>query len=308
MGKRPVANDDDEVVNKRGDPGQLWWVDDEGAWHLVDTESPEAYLSCPIGQSREQQGFAFRDLGFMKINTAEGHLDIQWDVDKVAPAAVDSVLTYLDGTDRTKPVSLSFFYEGWNREIQQSQQAAMDRIGQAQAYRGVELLNSVMLHRHDLDDVNRNCNLIRHGFRAWQESGGRLSLDRDAPFDPLMPEMLIFMPDDFGELFRYLYVGKDSDLSRVFGSSWASKAAGRTTAPDNLYNYKLNKSYAGVLDSGEPRLDHIRARIQIEAADPIWTSYQRLLAPGELEDGSPVIVCLSKMTSDVSVKFMAGAA
>ena len=172
MGKRPVANDDDEVVTKRGDPGQMWWVDDEGAWHLVDTESPEAYLSCPIGQSREQQGFAFRDLGFMKINTAEGHLDIQWDVSKVAPAAVDSVLCYLDGTDQTKPVSLSFFYEGWNREIQQSQQAAMDRIGQAQAYRGVELLNSVMLHRHDLDEVNQNCNLIRHGFRAWQESGG----------------------------------------------------------------------------------------------------------------------------------------
>jgi hypothetical protein len=307
MGKRPVANDD-EVVNKGGDPGQLWWIDDEGGWHLVDTESPEAYLSCPIGQSREQQGFAFRDLGLMKVNTAESHLSVQWDVIRVAPAAVDSLFAYLDGSDREKPVTLNFFFQGWRRETQPSQQAAIDRIAKTMAYRGISLANIVMLHHHGLGEIGRSSRLIQRGYKAWEESAGLLTLDRNSPFDPLIQEIIVFMPDEFGELFRHLYVGPRSGYSQVFGKAWAAEAPGRTRGPDNKYIYETNKPYAGVLQCGEPRFDHIRALVSLKDADPVWTSYQRLITPCKLEDGTPIVTIISKLTEDVSVEFMAGVA
>ncbi len=307
MGRKPAANDDRDVNDRDKDPGQLWWVDDEGAWHFVDPQSSEPYVRCPIDGSREQEGFAFRHLGFAKVKTAESRLSVQYDVNNVAPRAVDSVLNYLDGRVEPKPVDLKFFYEGWNAETQASQTAALDRIDQTLAYRGVRLLNTVMLQRHDLREIGSSCSLIREGYRAWQISGGRLTLGSDDPYDPLMAEMVVGLPQDGGQLIL-AYVGPQSPAAKVFGTEWAAKVAGQANLPDRDYDTKVNRSYYGIFESGEPRFDHIRALIRLNDADPIWITYQRLIAPTVLEDGSPAFATLTKLTEDVSVKFMGGAA
>lgn len=308
MGRKPAANDDRDVNDRDKDPGQLWWVDDEGAWHFVDPQSSEPHVRCPIDGSREQEGFAFRHLGFAKVKTTASRLSVQYDVNNVAPRAADSVMNYLDGKGEPKPVDLKFFYEGWNAETQASQTAAVDRIDQTLAYRCVTLLSTVMLHRHDLVDIDLCCNPIKRVYRAWEEAQGRLTLEADAPFDPLMPELHVLLPLQHSEELVFAYVGQRSAIADVFGVDWATKAAGQMHLPDADYDHKVNNSYGGVFESGVPRLDHIRALIKLNNADPVWKSYQRLVAPTVLEDGSPALVCMAKVTDDISIKFMAGAA
>jgi hypothetical protein len=78
--------------------------------------------------------------------------------------------------------------------------------------------------------------------------------------------------------------------------------------PGRRYSFSIMQAYAGVLDTGEPRLDHIRAIVRRPSKDPLWVPYERLLFRAATEDGEPVLCCLSTITQDIAIPFMRASA
>ena len=123
---------------------------------------------------------------------------------------------------------------------------------------------------------------------------------------PYFSHAMVFRPAEDGQL-TFVYVGKESPAARVYGSEWAAASEGHEHdghSPDRDYSSRVCRPYTAVLESGEPRLDHIRALIHRHVGEPLWAPYQRLLAPCKLRDGSPVLVCLSDLTQQIAIPFM----
>ena len=100
-------------------------------------------------------------------------------------------------------------------------------------------------------------------------------------------------------------IGAKSPTARVFGDDWATRAVGKKNVPDAQYDHRVSSVYAPVLDEGRPRVDHVRALIRRDGRDPVWAPYRRLLMPGSTDKGVAVVICLSELTQEVDIPFLA---
>jgi len=296
---------------RAADPRGIWWVDDLGSWNPADPKGTEPWSRPSIRGTLEHSLIAYSLLGMVKLLVRPSRVAIKWDLRRVAPESLESVLDYLDDQRAGRKVSLIFFYEGWNAEVWDNEDAAVRRIRQVSAYRDVWLSDHVWVRPTALDRLPRATALLQAGFKTWERSGGRLDLSRHPGWRDIVARLLIYRPGPRDEGLMLVEAGAQADCLKVFDPRWKASARNRAydyEYPSRRYSDRVAPAYARALETEEPWLDHVRALIPRGEREPAWAPYQRLVLPVRLADGAPAIACLCNLTQDVDIPFLGWAA
>ncbi len=290
-----------EVSSKFGH----WWVDDDGAWNFWGLDRPRD----PDTGAKVERTFrriALHRLGMVRVARHSSRTVVEFDLQRVDDTALDATVEFVASAGHPGPVELRFFHRAWNIEGHFDAPVAARRIQEVRSFRDVVLANTVTTLRRPLSARAMISRRVRDALRLVKARGSRLTLLDCAD---LMPHLMIYRRDDrLGSgLWVSLYAGGQSGCAWVYGPDWVREARGRPyqfDEPGRRFSFNVMQAYAGVLDTGEPRLDHIRAVMRRPGKDPLWVPYERLLFRAATEDGEPVLCCLSAITQDIAIPFM----
>ncbi len=284
-----------------------WWVDERGNWRLVDPASNRGHISRPFGPGLAQEGAGYRAIGCVKVTIGDDFTCINWDVCEVEPGAIQAVLDFLRRDRGTREFILNYFYAGWNSECWANAPEALRRIEYTTAYREVELIDTLLMERRDLAEVMAAKPEIRRAFECWQRTSGRFDERSDSELAQLSRQVLTFALSPHEDELVFKHTGQDSSYAQVYGTDSAQSQIGLPSdynGPDQGFADRVCLSYAAVLAQEEPQYDHVRALIHRDIGEPLWAPYQRLLLPCKQSDGSPLLVCLTTVTQDISIPFL----
>jgi hypothetical protein len=257
------------------------------------------------------EAVALRHLGLVKVFRVGAHVMAKWDMRLVAESAIAALLETLQDSRGIAKVTLYFYVDGWCRETCAGAHESIRRIGQIQRYRAISTILDPQARELDLDRARTAMPLLRLGLRAWQQSGGRL---QDLWHDGarwLLNRSLIVAHGGRGGEAGFAYMGRESAAVRVFGTHWRDEAVGNLIGeaiPQLRYQSRMASAYQSILETGEPRYDHVRARlIFTRQGEPIWSTYQRLLLPCVDKRGERAVLAVNELTEDVEIPFLAAA-
>ena len=284
----------------------VYWVDDASHWNEFDPNQPNSIHNQNFDGSIRNRRIAYGIMGMVRVEffPKKNHVDIRWNVRSVSPDALDAVSDYLYDVCRAFSVSLRFFIDGWCREDFEHARPAIRRIENSLKFYAVPLIDSFFMKSVGVDKGAQMTGLIEYGLHIYEKTQGMLSMPE---FEALMPYLLVYKPDVAEEQLVIENAGYQSANAKVYGVSWAEQAKGTlydSETPGAYYSQRTSQAYAGVMQSDEPRFDHIRAVIDRPDDESMWASYQRLLFRGHLDDGAPVLVCLSDLTQDIDIPFL----
>ena len=280
-------------------PAGEWWIDEIGGSHFA----------CGIDGSFD--ALYFRHLGLVRVAVFSTKIVIQWDIGKVSDVALAAVIERFSGCQLAVPVYLRYFYFGWITEQYSTPQAIIERIDRIQQFRSVELIRSTYIDEHDLSDIKNGTKLVADGYELWERTGGHFDKTSQDELSAYIPHLLIFRPMPHDNELVFSYVGSKSTAARVYGPEWASSAhsmiSNESLAPMNRqYDNRVSAAYQDVLNTGEPRYDHVRALLHLDGSEPFWVSYERLLTFGLIDKGKPAVVCLVNRTQNISIPLAGG--
>lgn len=282
-----------------------WWVDDRGAWHFWGLDRP---LDPKTGEKAERafRRIALHRLGMVRVARHPQWTVVEFDLHQVDDTSLDATVEFIVSADHPGPVELRFFHGAWNIEEHFDAPVAARRIQEVRSFRDVVLANTVTTLRQPLSAPAMVSSRVRDALRLVEARDSKLTLAECAE---LMPHLIIYRRDDrFGSGdWVSLYAGARCGVAWVYGQDWVREARGRPyqfDEPGRRYSFNVMQAYAGVLDTGEPRLDHIRAIMRRPGKDSLWAPYERLLFRAATEDGEPVLCCLSTVTQDIAIPFM----
>ncbi len=286
-----------------------WWVDDHGAWNFWGLDRRQDPLT---GEQAERtfRRIALHRLGMVRVARHPRRIVVEFDLRQVDDTALDATVEFVASAGHPGPVELRFFHRAWNIEGHVDAPVAVRRIQEVRSLRDVVLANTVTTLKRPLSAPAMVSPRLRDGLRLAEARDSKLTLAECAE---LIPHLIIYRRDDrFGSGYWVsLYAGGQCGAAWVFGPDWVREARGRPfqiEEPGRRYSFSIMQAYAGVLDTGEPRLDHIRAIVRRPGKDPLWAPYQRLLFRAATEDGEPVLCCLSAITQDIAIPFMRASA
>ncbi len=282
-----------------------WWVDDHGAWQFWGLDRP---LDPETGEKavRTFRRIALHRLGMVLVARHPGRFVVEFDLQQVEDTSLDATVEFIASADHLGPVELRFFHEAWNIENHIDAPLTARRIQEVRSFRDVVLANTVTTLKRPLSAPAMVSPRVRDALRLAEARDSKLTLAECAE---LMPHLIIYRRDDqfgSGDWFS-LHAGSQCGVAWVYGQDWVRKARGRPyqfDEPGRRYSFNVMQAYAGVLDTGEPRLDHIRAIMRRPGKDSLWAPYERLLFRATAEDGEPVLCCLSTVTQDIAIPFM----
>ncbi len=287
---------------RSGDPvvGGAWWLDDSGRC------LPHDFVENNL-QARRR---AFRYLNLVEVATSGTSVNVAWDVAHASPLSIMMVGQFLTTRSPDDNVTLEYFWGAWNRETALSPASAMKRIADLASYRDVVPYSGTMIVRRPLLAVRDEGSLIRMTFEAWDRDGAYFMLGPpgDNQLAGIAKFALGFRPDRAEQRLLFDHIGAASGAVRVFGNAWARDAVGRVchrTQPDFEFDDRVCSSYAQVLETGEPFVDHIRAAIRRDGGDPVWVPYRRLVIPTRDRFGAPVVLSVCDVRQDIDIPFMA---
>ncbi len=284
-----------------------WWIDDMGKWRAAELPGTAAESAVPIGPDLREQQTAYRQLGLIKASLTPTTITFRWDIWHAAPEAVDSMIEFLEVDKQPRRIVLDFFFGGWATETFYVAGDAVARIRQADLYRSVELIDTVFVEEQDLESVGTSSEVIRRGFEYFERAGHLFEIADEKTFKSLYSKALVYTTAETDAGFLRLHVGENAAFARVTNArptQLAKPKSGVEFHPCDRYSKQISAAYSEVLNKREPRLHHVRALFRKEGQDPMWVPYQRLLLPSTLSDGTPVFVCLSDITEDVSIPFL----
>ncbi len=283
-----------------------WWVDDDGAWNFWGLDRP----SDPEDRERAERTFrrfALHRLGMVQVTLCPGKSAVEFDLHRADDTALDATVEFFAATVDSGGAELRFFHQAWNIERHLSAAALARRIDEVRKFRDVVLANTVTTLRRPLSAMAMVVSpRVRDALRLVETRASKLTLLECAG---VVPHLTIYRRDErLGSAhWVSLYAGGQSGCAWVYGQDWVREAPGRPfqiDGPGLRYSLSIMKAYAGVLDTREPRLDHIRAVTRPPGKAPLWVPYERLLFRAATEDGEPVLCCLAAITQDIAIPFM----
>ena len=286
-----------------------WWVDDDGAWNFWGLDRP----NDPEDRERAEQSFrrfALHRLGMVQVTLRPGKAVVEFDLHRADDTALDATVDFFATAADSGGAELRFFHQAWNIERHPSAAALARRIDEVRSFRDVVLANTVTTLRRPLSARAMISRRVCDALRLVEARGSGLALLDCAD---VSPHLMIYRRDDRLGSGHWvsLYAGGQSGCAWVYGEDWIREARGRPyriDEPGRRYSVSVMKAYAGVLDTGEPRLDHIRAIMRRPGKDPLWVPYQRLLFRAAADNGEPLLCCLSDITQDIAIPFMRASA
>ncbi len=305
MVKTGMWGNSKEVSSKFGH----WWVDDDGAWNFWGLDRPRDPDTAETADLTFRR-IALHRLGMVRVARHSSRTVVEFDLQRVDDTALDATVEFVASAGHPGPVELRFFHRAWNIESHFDAPVAVRRIQEVRRFRDVVLANTVTTLRRPLSAPAMISPRLRDGLRLAEARDSKLTLAECAE---LFPHLIIYRRDDRlgSEYWVSLYAGGQCGAAWAFGQDWARKARGRPfqiEEPGRRYSFSIMQAYAGVLDTGEPRLDNIRAIVRRPGKDPLWAPYERLLFRAATEDGEPLLCCLSAITQDIASPFMRASA
>ena len=285
-----------------------WWVDDEGAWNFWGLDRPNDPESRGLTE-RAFRRLALHRLGMVQVSIRPATALVEFDLNRVDDTALQATVDFCATAACPNGVELRFFHQAWNIE-RHSSAAAARRITEVRSFRGVALANAATTLEQPLSARVAVGSPLRPALRLADGRASKLTLRECAES---IPRLMIYRPNDRlgGGHWDTVHAGRQSACAQVYGQDWVRGARGRpyrVEEPGRHYSFSVMKAYAGVFDTGEPRLDHIRAIMRRPGKDPLWVPYQRLLFRAAAENGEPLLCCLSDITQDIAIPFMRASA
>ncbi len=276
-----------------------WWFDETGRY------LPHRFVDKNVHARRR----AFRYFNLVEVLASRASIKMSWDVAHVSPLAIMMAGRFLTTRLPTANVTLEYFWGAWNRETSLSPAAAIKRMADIASYRDVVPYSGTMVVRRPLHSVRSEGNLIRSTFESWDRDGAYFMLgpSGDNQLAEISKFALGFRPDRGEHRLIFDHIGEASGAVQVFGDEWARDAVGRAchrTQPDFEFDDRVCSSYAQVLETGEPYVDHIRAAIRRDGGDPVWVPYRRLVIPSRDRFGAPVVLSVCDVRQDINIPFM----
>lgn len=284
----------------------LWWIDDTGRWNAIDQTAAGPYATNPIGATLEHQQIAYRHLGMAKVRVRANTCELAWDVKHVDEGTFSALMDFLGRQPKIGRIQLNFYFGAWQREVWHDSRPAWNRLSETAMFREVTPFQGVTIRNVTVDDSSATARTVRRVYQTWERSRGRGHDGGD--MTSLQGQLLKFRPRESDGRLYFTEVGRKSALARVLGPEWATSALGKPYdrgQADHAYEDRVTAGYATVMETGEPRIDQIRAVIRPERNEPVWASYQRLLMRSTDADGSPCLACFSYLTQDLSIPFPA---
>ncbi len=279
-------------------PDGRWWLDDEG-------NRRSANDGQFVGRTLAERRHAFRHLGLVEINVSRAFVHAAWDVRRVALGSLLAAFEALSIRPQETTVFLDTYFGGWNREIFLNRNLALERMGSLAGYKDTEPYGGIKVQYRDPVNVREEGDMIRSAFERWDRN--RVFTNAGEMEEPFSRFALIFRPDKRDERLEFSYIGADSAAVRVFGEDWARTAIGREACrsqPDFEFDDRVCAAYGEVLRTGEPHVDHVRAPIRRDGADPVWVPYRRLVLPAETPSGTPLVISVCDVRQDIAIPFM----
>jgi len=275
------------------------WIDDSGR------EIPHNFIALTVDARRS----AFKYMKMVEVLKNGSQLVFRWNVEHVSPQAISTAAVILAESDPNTNVTLEFFWGAWARESRFRPANALRRMIDIAPYAHViPFLGTKMLPRNS-SDVREEGQLIRDTFEHWDMKS--TSAEHRAGPDGLgqySDYSLAFNYDTLDSNLMVRHIGKSSTAVSVFGSDWATDALGRAclrSQPDYEYEERVCGDYIGVMNTGELRVDHVRAYIRRPNNDPVWVTYKRLLMRSRNAMGVPTLVAISEASDDIAIPLMA---
>lgn len=273
-----------------------WWVDDQGRLLPYDQ----------IARCLTDARVAYRHYGMVAVQLEPRTATIKWDVARVNADSIRGAAAILARRSPDTVITLQFFWGGWRRESGYTLATAFERMTKLAEFRDVEpFTGSALIPRPIAAAEREEGAMIARAFMNWDRSRGDLA---HPEFMRMMPFFLTFRADRHETSLYFHHVGAASAGVGVWGQAWANDAPGRIchrSQPDFEFDDRVCATYYDVLETGEPRLEHVRAVIHRENQDPAWLSYRRLVVRGRDRMGAPTVVSLCDLSNDLAVPFMA---
>ena len=284
----------------------VYWVDDAGRWNKFDPLVPESIDNQNFDTPLRNRKIAYGLLGMVRleINTEAKTVEIRWNVRAANSYSIDVVCNYLNDLCLSYKIRLCFYIDAWNYEKHSRMRDAISRVQDIKNFRQINLIDSFFLKSLGFDQQVKRTKLIADCISTYEITGGHLG---HPEFRRLMPYLLVYKPYEVENQMIIASAGFRSANAKVYGSSWAKKANGSkydNETPGTYYSQRASEAYTDVIERDEPRLDQIRAIMERPNDEPIWSSYQRFLFRGRLQDGTPVLACMSDLNKGMVIPFL----
>ena len=249
---------------------------DRSQWMQVDPGIEPSNLNYPFGpQDRETP---YHELRLVGIYCHPSRIDVWFDIDAVDSGSIEAVQDFLSSPFCRRPVRIEFYKDGWASERHPSGIAAVERISEIMAYRGVPLVTSTLLRERSVAELSApGPGLLKLCFEAWKESPAS-DLSRSGP---VADHVLAFASDNDGSL-RYAHIGPKAVLARYFGEPWRKKAIGQKTQSilvDRDYNEIASRAIKSAAADGDVRYESVLVTLERPGRGREWAAYRRLHLP-----------------------------
>lgn len=236
-------------------------------------------------------------------------VDIQWNVNDVAPEAIGAVIDWLsDAKSSTLPmISLGFEFGARNNEVFDSAYQAAARMHEINAYRDTTPFVGTMRKRLRLERAFTGKPDTTDMVECWLRLGGELRPDESPTLKRLMPKTMIFHHVANDGAFIYEYVGQRAFTNRVMGDDWSTRVIGRRAEDcfsDAAYENEVCADYAPVMETDEGRFHHLRAVINVPGQGAGWYNYERLTLPWTTPNGERVLMVFSAPSQNLDIPFL----
>lgn len=284
----------------------IYWIDDLGNWNKFDPRLPEGIDNQNLDRSLRDRNIAFGPMQMVRVavDTDRRHIDVSWNVRTAHSHTLNSVSNYLDVFGADFSVTLNYCIEAWHQEWHHSASQAVGRIQRTRNFRSLPIIDKVFLKQIDFDWSRNMSPLINTGVQRLDRSKGDL---RKEELQPLIPKTIVYKPCEKTGQMVVVNAGYESAYASIYGDTWVKSATGQTydsETPGEYFSARVSAAYQHVLQTGVPRLDHIRGIVNRPKDAAIWSSYQRLLFRGRWHDGCVVLICLCDLTQHLDIPFI----
>ena len=137
--------------------------------------------------------------------------------------------------------------------------------------------------------------LCEAGLDWWRGNGGLIDLG-DEKLQQVGAEIQISLDDPGAWTPPFLYIGPRSTTARVYGTDFASSAAGRYGLPDQDLERAVNAGYREVSDVRKPVYDSVYAKVHMPQNRLAKMQYDRLIFPARLKSSQRVFAVFTTIT------------
>ncbi len=228
-----------------------WWMDDAGNMHdagRMDATFDEIFIS---------------QLGHIKVIAEPESLSISWDVRCVENEAIHNLMNRLQDYNVIGLIKLNFVYFGWVEEKFSNYDTALSRMLSIQAHRDVDVIDTTMMVKQPLENLESASPMIQAGYGHWSKSSGKMAKLSNSTVAHYLPHLVMFYHDHKDQDILYFWIGTQSNCMKIYGEKWAQESIGtistKSTGPEtNKFGDQISNQIDHVLDTGEPSFHHIR--------------------------------------------------